>query len=273
MKQYPYLAYITGIDLTEPISSESADIINDTLSKHCIILFKQQLTKATQLADLAKIFSPKLQLYGDNQDNEIQMYIVQNRTQVMRGSDFWHSDLSYHPIPAFTTLLYGMEIPHDKSHGNTQFINMNDAYNRLPDNLKAYYSKLKGVHNISHNNGFPIDKYESNETPTPKDAIHPLIRIHPINGNKILYANPAYTYKIVDENNKDLTNSDEILEEIFDHAISAKYVIEHEWNTGDLLIWDNISLLHRATTIDMKPDLKRVMLRCCAICKEPPISA
>ena len=192
----------------------------------------------------------------------------------MGGSDFWHSDLSYLPLPAYCTLLYALEIPKETSRGNTQFINMQRAYDTLPEKSKKFYATLSAVHNIGHNNGFPIDKYEANESPTPDDATHPLIRVHPVNGRKVVYANPAYTFRVVEaETNNELANSDEILEELFDHCISANYVFEHEWNVGDLLIWDNVSLIHRATTIDLEDGLRREMLRCCCICQDSPIAA
>merc|ERR1712190_451373 len=103
-------------------------------------------------------------------------------------------------MPAFCTLLYAMEIPSESNGiGNTQFIDMQRAYHSLSEKQKAYYSTLKAVHNIAHNNGFPMQsKYETNESPAANDAIHPLIRVHPISGNRVIYANPAYTHSIID---------------------------------------------------------------------------
>eukprot|EP01083_Nonionella_stella_P060561 158107_1 len=264
--EYPHFAFIKDIDVTQPINSYNKTLIHHHISKNKILLFKQRLTKATQLADFAKLFSSKLQLYGKDL-NEIQLYSSQNRSKDMVGSDFWHSDLSYHPIPAYCTLLYAMETAAQPNQGNTQFIDMERAYDALPDELKQYYSTLKACHNIAHNNGVPIEKYESMETPTPHDAIHPLVRVHPSNGNRILFANPAYTYKVIDgKTGNALENSNQILQQIFDHALASDNIFEHEWYAGDLLVWDNISLLHKATTIDMAQDLKRVVIRCCTLC-------
>jgi taurine dioxygenase len=85
----------------------------------------------------------------------------------------------------------------------------------------------------------------------------PLVRIHPLTGRKVLYANPGYTIKI---DNMDEQESGTILDYLFRHQERADFLYAHHWSVGDVLMWDNIGTVHNAVA-DYMPTEPRYMRR------------
>lgn len=305
IREFPHFVSISNIDICEPLSFGNKKEILELFSAHKIIHFQQNLNKATQLSSFVKqLFGNRLQKYPNPEtkilDNEMQLYIVEDRHKnrnenknenrneniQMNGSDFWHSDLSYMKIPAYATILYAMDVPQDnKNEGNTIFMNAIKAYDTLSEEKKAFYSKLKAFHNLRHNNGYPLNRIQSTHDIITDDAdiCHPVIRYHPQTHEKSIFINQAYTkpkiFNIETNEMYDERKSREILDDIFEHLFydktgcSEEFILEHEWRNGDILCWDNTCLLHKATTLTMSDNLRRVMLRCCVLCENEPVQA
>lgn len=244
-------AAITGIDLSHPLPPKLRETILGAFHEHHILVFRDQ--------DLSK----EAQFHFTEQFGEIEehvgrhaaadryglVHLVTNLgedgkpTTKLRqlGNYHWHTDKSYHAVPSLMTLLHAKELP--PQGGDTQFANMAMAYDALPDAMKERIAGMRVVHSWAasrrRSGAAPPSEIEMTERP-PVD--HPLVRIHPETGAKTLYiGNHASHILGMPE-----PEGDALLQELLDHATQPQFVYTHHWHAGDLVMWDNRCLLHRA---------------------------
>ena len=138
-------------------------------------------------------------------------------------------------------MLHAIELPTEG--GNTQFANTGLAYESLPEERKQAFADLKVVHsweaNRRNTKNKPATEEEKRERPP---VTHPLIRTHPETGKKVLYVG-IHTSHIV---GKSMEESRELLDELADFCAQDEFVYLHEWQPGDLVMWDNRTTMHRA---------------------------
>lgn len=182
------------------------------------------------------------------------------------GQD-WHTDMSYSRTIAFSNVLYGIRIPvrDGKSLGNTEFSNMHAAYDDLPQALKDELDGMTITHDF--NKFWEMMRREKGSTRPPlteeqkrrkPPVSHPVFLTHPITGRKVLYANPGYSVRI---NELPEARSAEVLDFLFKHQLQEKYRYRHQWQEGDVLMWDNMGTIHNAVA-DYRPDEPRLIKRC-----------
>lgn len=182
------------------------------------------------------------------------------------GQD-WHTDMSYSQTIAFSNVLYGIRIPmrDGKSLGNTEFCNMHAAYDDLPQALKDELDGMTITHDF--NKFWEMMRREKGSTRPPlteeqkrrkPPVSHPVFLTHPITGRKVLYANPGYSVRI---NELPESRSAEVLDFLFRHQLQEKYRYRHQWQEGDVLMWDNMGTIHNAVA-DYRPDEPRLIKRC-----------
>ncbi len=173
---------------------------------------------------------------------------------------YFHTDYSYLEIPARATLLYSLEVP--KKGGDTLFADQYGAYDDLPGSLKGRIEKLTGLHH--YGNRDELDKAsrtvasvltQEQEAKMPW-VRHPLVRTHPVTGRKALYAVSGSSFGIDGMPQREALA---LLDELKHHATQQKYQLRLKYGVGDLVVWDNASLLHSATLTD--PDDPRTLWR------------
>jgi taurine dioxygenase len=176
-----------------------------------------------------------------------QIYYVSNEQSVpgkryISGETF-HTDHSNHPTPPKATMLFPVSLP--GSGGDTQYVNMHQAYDDLPAETKERIDGLKAVHvylsKYSPRELRPLSEDSARQAPPP--GVHPLVRRHPENGRKALYLNPVRIESI--EGMEDSESLD-LVAGLMAHAIQKKYEYRHQWRYGDFVIWDNRSVIHKA---------------------------
>ena len=167
----------------------------------------------------------------------------------------WHTDDSYFQIPCKVTLLQALALP---SHGGeTRFCNMHTAYEDLSVELKERLASLYTIHRYSTPRAFTPPAKLGEDEEAPADAVHPFIRTHDETGKKAIYFNPNRTHEVVGM----LTEqSDQLLDEVHAHMTQDKYRYDHRWRIGDILMWDNRSLVH-SINADFPVGEKRVHQR------------
>jgi taurine dioxygenase len=148
-------------------------------------------------------------------------------------------------------MLYSIEVP--KTGGNTLFANQYAAYDGLSEAMKKRIDPLVGIH---HYGNRKVDDEMSRVAASPLTEeqkakmpliTHPLVRAHPVTGRKALYAVSGSSYGIVGMPEDEAVA---LLDELAAHATQAKYVYSLRYRVGDLVMWDNASLLHSATLTD-----------------------
>ncbi|MFT5173730.1 MAG: taurine dioxygenase [Gammaproteobacteria bacterium] len=152
----------------------------------------------------------------------------------------WHTDQCYTARPCWATLLYGLEIPADG--GDTYFANLEAAYERMPDDLRAAVDGQRVVYSVladTISKKSPISAEQRARTP---DVIQPLVRTHPYTGRKALYASPNHYVRIVD---MEQSAGDELFRRLKQWIGQPEFVYAHRWRVGDVVLWDNASVAHR----------------------------
>lgn len=173
---------------------------------------------------------------------------------------YFHTDYSYLEVPARATLLYSVEVP--KKGGDTLFANQYAAYDDLAPSLKKRIQGLIALHHYGNRDDLDrssrtVASLLTAEQEEKMDWVrHPIARRHPVTGRTALYAVSGSSFGIEGMPQDEAL---ELLEELKAHATQQKYQCRLKYGRGDLVIWDNGSLLHSATLTD--PDDARTLWR------------
>jgi taurine dioxygenase len=170
------------------------------------------------------------------------------------GEAFWHTDSSFTEKPISASLLHAIEVTEEG--GETAFLNMYQAYEEMPAALAARIDGKYVNHSKVHNSA-GVRRPEFAEVTDPSQAPgvkHPIVRTHPVTGRKCLYLGRrqmSYIFGLSVE------ESEALLDEIWAHACQDKYVWQHKWLVGDLIVWDNRCTMHHRNAF--APNARRLM--------------
>jgi len=266
-------ARIDGVDLSKPLSAETADAIRKALDEHCVLVFPKQPIDLAQQKTFASIFGPleqalSHQLAGHHDtavvlDNRLWATIQADKlpTQFNLKDEFpeWHLDNSFNPQVQSVGVLRAEVLP--PIGGGTIWSNMARAYDALSPTMQAWLEDTEVVHaappgqravlNIGNKSQDVQDTWER-EVAARK---HPAVVRHPTSGKKILFVNPSYCIKIVGLSNSE---SATLLRFLFQHAVCPDFTYRHRWTEGDILVWDELATLHLAPS-DYLPHERRVV--------------
>jgi taurine dioxygenase len=267
-----------GLDLASPMTDATfADLERAFFAGQVLAVRGQQLAPA-QFVAFARRFGPPEPHVIDqfHHPEDPNILILSNRKQggvplgLADAGTYFHTDYSYLQVPARATTLYSIEVP--SRGGNTLFADQYAAYDGLPEAMKRRVDPMIAVHHYGN-------RKESNDasrtaasplTPEQKARMplitHPVVRTHPVTGRKALYAVSGSSHGIVGMPEDDAVD---LLDELAAHATQDRYVLSFSYGIGDVVIWDNASLLHSATLID--PDDPRTLWR--VTVKEPALAA
>ena len=156
------------------------------------------------------------------------------------AGQFWHTDRSWISCPAWSSMLYAREVPRAEDGsplGETLFANTIAACEALGSEERQYLETLTGWHQYVYRFTY---REEHERVPGVEQ---PVIVEHPVSGKKSLYVNAGFTHKILGLSK---TKSDALLARLFTHVAREEFVHTHRWNEGDVVLWDNFSVQHKA---------------------------
>ena len=242
-------AEVTGIDFTKPIDAEASATLNRAFAEHHVLVMRGQHFAPEQFKDAVQLFG-ELQPH-DKKEHHVPghpdvSYVSNdefvNGRRIIPGETF-HTDHSNHPRPPKATTLFAVELP--SRGGDTQYVNVHDAYDDLPEPTKQKIDGLKAVHAyLSKYSPRPLGHLsEESRRNLPPPGVHPLVRTHPENGRKALFLNPVRMESIIGMEDADALK---LIEELMAHATQKKYEYRHQWRYGDWVMWDNRSVMHQA---------------------------
>jgi taurine dioxygenase len=266
----PLGALIDGIDVAKPLPRADVDAIEDAWNERLVVVFRGQNLSDPQLIAFSKNFGeldpPGPNPYGEAFNKEhpelnVISNVVENGKPIGNlgdGEAVWHADMTYVDLPPKAAMLHALEVPPPEAGGNTYFANMFEAYETLPAELKKAADGRIAVHDASRNSAGLLRKgykeiTDVRETP---GAHHPLVRTDPKSARKALFLGRrpnAYVLGL------DVAQSEALLDALWDHATQPRFVMCHEWKVGDVLMWNNLSVLHRRDPFD--PRTRRIMHR------------
>ncbi len=254
-------ADIDGLDLSQPLSDAAFNEVRDALHRHHVLAIRAQNLQPESFLEFSKGFGPPephvLDQFHHPECPDILMLsnVVREGKPVglADGGTYWHSDYSYLDIPARATVLYSVEVP--QIGGDTLFADQEQAYEDLPDAMKARIEALVTLNVYGNRDDLDQASRTSAFAPTQEQKQkrgaflirHPLVRRHPYTGRRALYAVSGTSFAI--EGMRD----DEgigLLRELSAHATQRKYHYRMRYGVGDVVVWDNASVLHSATLTD-----------------------
>lgn len=268
-----FVGEVSGIDLRDPVDAETQAALVSALDTYGMLVFhdqkiddEQQMAFSARFGPLGqtaivkrKGYTPRLNPHFtdiSNLDENSEVLALNDRRRMMAlGNRLWHTDHAFRPIPSKYSLLFAHAVPSEG--GETEFADMRAAYDALPDARKAQVADKVAMHSLMYSReviGFTDFAPEEHAAFPP--APHPLVRTHSGSGRKSLYL-AAYASEIRD---MPVPDGRMLLRDLTEHATQRQFVYTHNWRVGDLLMWDNRSLMHRAGDYDMtqRRDLRRL---------------
>lgn len=264
-------AQVRGVDLSLPLSERDFAAIREAIGRFGVLCFPDQNIEPAQQKIFAERFghlqkTPEWALPGLPEVSTLSNVIQDGKkTGYTDAGMAWHKDMTSLKKPGFATFLYAVKVPlrDGKSLGSTRFINARAAYKDLSDDLKRKLEGAIGVNSAEYYNAYvralgsertPFEKMAKRRLPT----LHPIVMIHPITGEKVLYCDPGHVESI---EGWPAEESQKVLAFLQEHQVQSKFEYVFDWTERDLLMWDNLGTLHRAT-LDYGPDEPRFMTRC-----------
>jgi taurine dioxygenase len=261
---------VADIDLSKRVPRADIHAIEAAWRERLVVVFQGQSLSDPQLIAFSRNFGeldlPGPNPYGQPFDKEhpelnVISNVVENGKPIGNlgdGEAVWHADMTYVDMPPKAAILHALEVPPPEAGGNTYFANMFAAYESLPADLKKAVEGKIAMHDASRNSAGMLRKgyKEVTDVRETVGAHHPIVRTDPKTGRKALFLGRrpnAYVLGL------SVAESEALLDTLWAHATQPRFAMCHEWKLGDLLMWNNLSVLHRREPFD--PKTRRVMHR------------
>jgi len=257
-------AEVIGLDLSRPFDDATRDAVHQAFLRYQLLVFRdQKLTKPQQIAFTEQFGTLERHTkFNKGADEFPLVHVVSNLNDEGKPSGKvkstqWHSDKSFRPEPCAATILHAKVMPPDG--GDTMYANMYAAYEALPESEKAFLKGRKVVHSweLSRENiGRVMSADEIADAPP---NAHPLARVHPETGRTALFLgmHASHIEGMPFEEGRAKILALEA------HATRPEFTFRHTWRPGDMVMWDNRCLLHRADPNFDAARFPRVLHRTC----------
>lgn len=250
MRAVPYAgalgAFVTGIDLSQPLSAAELAELRAALLEYEVLFFRDQPLTPQDHARLADYFGPpqRHEAY-DHVAGYPQITILENDAQRPSKIEMWHTDMTFRQQPPLGSILHGVIIP--ERGGDTMFASMSAAYEGLSSKMQNLLSGLSAVHDFSY--GFKESLAEPGGRERLADmvrnnppVVHPVVRVHPESGKKSLYVNSLFTVAIDGMKDKE---SRALLDFLFQHMTTPEFTCRFQWQKDSIAFWDNRITQHK----------------------------
>ena len=258
-------AEISGVDLRQQLSDQALRAIEEALVENELIIFRDQDISSENLMDFGRRFGElTVHPFSPNEATAPQLIKFRNdETKPPFGTDVWHSDETFRAEPPMATVLCAKEVP--AIGGDTMFVSMSAAFDGLSDRMQQFISGLEAVHDLKPFRALFGDSVEDRKNLQHFELmyppqLHPVVRIHPLSGRKVLFVNPQFTIAIKDMDERE---SRALLDTLFHQALIPEYQFRHRWAPNTIAMWDNRSTQHYALN-DYYPQrrfMERVTIR------------
>jgi len=262
-------ARVTGVDLRPPLSDAVRLEIRDAIDEYSFLCFpNQSFDDDSHLAFTRAFGEPEPNHVKRGQTGEIHYFgtignvlddggtrgNADKRTKFQTGNNLWHSDSSFQATPSFISIMCAYEVP--DVGGQTEFVSNRAAYRLLPEAMKATIDPLTVIHDYVYSRSkVAPDAVTPSHAASLPPVPQKLVRVNPRTGAKNYYLG-SHAKNIV---GWDDAPSRALLDDLQDRATQPDHVYSHDWEAGELVIWDNRCLLHRGSGYDA--DLYRRHMR------------
>ncbi len=260
-------AEISGVDLSGPLAPADRAAIHQAFLDWKVVFFRDQhLDHAQHVAFARELGQPTIghAVFG-HIDGFPEVYsVAKHRTaQAHRDAKMhrpwtgWHTDITAALNPPMASILRGVTIP--PYGGDTLWTNLGAAYQGLSETMRRIVDDLKGVHRYQPPAGASKNSaYDESLRRREMETEHPIVRVHPETGERLLFVSPSFLKSIVG-----LTPAESLhmLEMLWEHVVRTEYTVRFKWNAGDIAMWDNRATAHLAPTDIFETDYDRQLYR------------
>jgi len=277
-------AEVLGADLSRPLDAAAFARISDAFFEHQVLAIRDQaLTPPQQIAFTRRFGQLEQHVRKEHRlEGYPEILVVSNVVNargvaigVQDAGRFWHSDLSYKAVPSLLSALYALEVPARNGVvlGATSFVSTTAAYEALPAAEQRRLHGLRNVHSYRYYRAKNVQAQKEEQARGERavqervlseeqlrsvpDVEVPIVRTHPVTGRKGLFINEAHTSRVV---GLPEAEGAALLAELCAHIVRPEFRYEHAWRVGDLLMWDNVAVQHKAN-FDYDLPLRRLMHR------------
>ena len=233
-------AFVEDVDLSSPIGSDETDELLSAWHKWGVLFFKNQNLNDGQQVAAASIFGDPVpfDFAPTTKESEIVHKIANEKGRSGGGSSNWHTDATWLKMPPRGTMLQAVKLP--SSGGDTLFASMSAAFDSLSPETQNFIDGLTAL----HHGGSKLGANRLGKI-IPEDAVtHPVVRTHPVTGEKCIFVNRLFTKKI---NELDDIENEAVLPMLCDLVLRPELQFRFTWQEGDVAVWDNRSVQHYAT--------------------------
>ena len=268
-----FAAEVSGVALTRPMDDDTFQCIHEAVDTHGVAVFRGQFLDDAALITFAEKFGPLEQPLARDQYGGVDSRVTKlanvgddgnvlaaddKHAVYMKGNLLWHSDSSFKPVPSTYSILAAHEVP--DSGGETEFADARACYDDwqgpFGETEKSDLEDLICEHSIIYSRSLISgDIFSDEEKRQFRPPHQPLVRVHPRTGRKIYYVGSHCSHVV----GWPLEKGRALVRELSGFCIRSDHIYSHHWRAGDVVIWDNRSVLHRGRRYD--PKARRVMHR------------
>jgi alpha-ketoglutarate-dependent taurine dioxygenase len=241
-------AEVTGVDLRRELDRSTIEAIKQAHAEHGVLVFPDQMISSEDLKRFGRYFGElTVHPFSTSAKDAPELIVYDNKEgNPPPPTDIWHSDETFRAEPPMGTMLCSKIIP--KIGGDTCFCSMIAAYEGLSDRMQRFISGLEAVHDFKPFKSLFDDSEAGWQRLRKLEDIyrpvtHPVVRVHPVTGKKVLFVNPQFTLYIkgMEEN-----ESRTLLDTLFRTVHTLEYHYRHRWEPNMVVFWDNRGVQHAA---------------------------
>jgi taurine dioxygenase len=239
-------ANIRGVDLSKPLDSDTISLLRRALTDHLVLFFRDQaLLSVDEHVRFGHYFGEiDLPLFRTKSSERPEVLVLDQVAPKGEGADSWHADNTYMATPPMGSILQARILP--PVGGDTCFSSMVAAYDALSPVLQGFLDGLTATHSLEQ----MVERTKHVAGASLRDSLsqwppvsHPVVRVHPESGRKMLNVNANWTQSIDGLSQQE---SATLLRFLFDHVKSPEFQVRLHWNVGDIAFWDNRAVQHYA---------------------------
>jgi taurine dioxygenase len=238
-------AEVSGVDLSSDLDTHEVATIRQALNNHEVLFFRDQRMDTEQQLRFARAFGEvDLPLFRTTSSPCPEVLVLDQVAPRGEGADSWHADNTYMETPPMASILQALQLP--SVGGDTCWASMSAAYDALSSPMQRFLEGLSAVHSLEimaertkHVSNASLREKVGDRPP----VVHPVVRVHPENGRRLLNVNANWTSHIVELNHRE---SDAVLAFLYRHLQAPDLQVRFHWEVGSVAFWDNRAVQHYA---------------------------
>jgi len=239
-------ANVRGVDISAPLDAETVALLRRALVDHLVLFFREQKPLSVdEHVRFGEYFGKiDLPLFRTKSSERPEVLVLDQVAPKGEGADSWHADNTYMETPPMGSILQARILP--KIGGDTCFASMYAAYEALSPTMRDFLDGLEAIHSLEQ----MVERTKHVAGRSLRDSLsqwppvrHPVVRMHPESGRKLLNVNANWTQSIADVTAAESTT---LLRFLYEHVKSPEFQVRLRWNVGDVAFWDNRAVQHYA---------------------------